>query len=41
MLVEQDLVLLVQHAQVHATSMYVNTTVKRVRLGVESPEVSF
>jgi hypothetical protein len=40
MLVEQDLSILVQHAQVHATSMSVNTTVKLVWLGVESPEVS-
>src|SRR5919106_588603 len=39
-LVEEDLSILVQHAQVHATSLSVNTTVKLVRLGVESPEVS-
>jgi hypothetical protein len=36
---EQDLSRLVQHAQGHATSMSVNTTVKPVRFSVESFEV--
>jgi hypothetical protein len=39
-LVEEDLSILVQHAQGHATSMSVKTTVKLVRLGVASHEVS-
>jgi hypothetical protein len=40
MLVERNLSCVVQHAQVQATSMAVKTTVKRVWLGVQAPEVS-
>jgi hypothetical protein len=38
--VDKDLSIPVQDAEVHGPGMPVDATIKRVRLGVEAPEVS-